>query len=254
MTAVSDQRDKVRRAAGWALVGGLSVAALTAIAALLAGDFGDTEWRVILSSLGFAIASAVAASGATQRIRASGRLRDLGTATAVLAGIAFALLLAGLWTDDWGTEGIWRSFGCASVLAIAGSHACVVLGARRRSDSHAVDLLVTSSLVLAAIDTFGGLLPITGMVDEVGEAGAKFFGVTLVLLLLTTLLQPVMRRLGPSPSATGGPRREGLELLAEEVATIAERIEDLARGPALRTPEIRAEAERLRKLARSFQA
>ena len=92
------------------------------------------------------------------------------------------------------------------------------------------------------------------MVDEVGEAGAKFFGVTLVLLLLTTLLQPVMRRLGPSPSATGGPRREGLELLAEEVATIAERIEDLARGPALRTPEIRAEAERLRKLARSFQA
>jgi len=35
---VSDARDKVRRVAGWALVGGLSVAALTAIAALLAGD------------------------------------------------------------------------------------------------------------------------------------------------------------------------------------------------------------------------
>jgi hypothetical protein len=237
---VSDPRDKVRRAAGWALVGGLSIAALTAIAALLAGDFGDTEWRVILSSLGFAIASAVAASGATQRIRASGRLRDLGTVTAALAGIAFVLLLAGLWTDEWGTEGIWRSFGCASVLAIAGSHA--------------VDLLVTSSLVLAAIDTFGGLLPITGIVDEVGEAGAKFFGVTLVLLLLTTLLQPLMRRLEPSRSAAEAPRRDGLELLADEVATIADRIEDLARGPALRTPEIRREAERLRKLARSFQA
>jgi hypothetical protein len=82
---VNDARDKVRRAAGWALVGGLSVAALTAIAALLAGDFGETEWRVIFSSLGFAIASAVAASGATQRLRASGLLRDLGTATAVLA-------------------------------------------------------------------------------------------------------------------------------------------------------------------------
>ena len=77
---------------------------------------------------------------------------------------------------------------------------------------------------------------------------------TLVLLLLTTLLQPVMRRLGPSPSATDAPRRDGLELLADEVATIADRIEDLARGPALRTPEIRREAERLRKLARSFQA
>jgi hypothetical protein len=251
---VSDPRDKVRRAAGWALVGGLSVAALTAIGALMAGDFGDTEWRVILSSLGFAIASAVAASGATQRVRASGLLRDLGTATAALAGIAFALLLAGLWTDDWGTEGIWRSFGCAAVLAIAGSHACVVLGARRRSDSHTVDLLVNTSLVLAAIDTLGGLLPIAGVVDEVGEGGAKFFGVTLVLLLLTTLLQPLMRRLGPSLGTSDAPRRDGVELLADEVATIADRIEDLARGPALRTPEIRREAERLRKLARSFQA
>src|SRR5829696_4116220 len=38
ISAVSDARDKVRRVAGWALVGGLSVAALTAIAALLAGD------------------------------------------------------------------------------------------------------------------------------------------------------------------------------------------------------------------------
>jgi hypothetical protein len=78
--------------------------------------------------------------------------------------------------------------------------------------------------------------------------------VTLVLLLFTTLLQPLMRRLGPSQSASSAPRRDGLELLADEVATIADRIDDLARGPALRTPEIRHEAERLRKLARSFQA
>ena len=63
-----------------------------------------------------------------------------------------------------------------------------------------------------------------------------------------------MRRLGPAPSAPADLAVTGLELLAEEVATIAERIEDLARGPGLRTPEIRAEAERLRKLARSFQA
>jgi hypothetical protein len=251
---VSDPRDTVRRAAGWALVAGLSIAAVTAITALLAGHFDETEWRVILSSLGFAMASAVAASGAGQRLRASGRLRNLGTATAALAGVAFVLLLAGLWTDDWGSEGIWRAFGCASILAIAGSHACVVLGARRRSDTDAVNLLVAGSLVLAGIDTFGGLLPVAGVIDEVGEAGAKFFGATLVLLLLTTLLQPLIRRLQPTRGAAAAPRRDALELLTEEVATIADRIDELARGPALRTPEIRREAERLRDLARSFQA
>jgi hypothetical protein len=136
MSSVSHRRDSRRLGA----VGGLSIAALTAIAALLGGDFGDTEWRVIGSSLGLAIASAVAAAGASQRICASGLLRQLGTATAVLAGIASVLLLAGLWADDWGSEEIWRGFGCESVLAIAGSHACVVLGARRRSGSYAVGL------------------------------------------------------------------------------------------------------------------
>jgi hypothetical protein len=250
---VTEQREKVRRAAGWGLVGGLSVAALTAVGALLAGDFGDTEWRVVLSSLGFALASAVAASGATARLRSSGLLRAVGTATAVLAGIAYALLLAGLWTDDWGTEGIWRSFGCAAVLAIAGSHACVVLGARRRSDSDLVKLLVRSSVVLAVIDTIGGLLPIAGVIEEVDEGGAKFFGVTLVLLLLTTLLPPLIRRLQPAREAPAEPRQDAVGLLADEVATIADRIDELASGPALRTPEIRREAERLRKLARSFQ-
>ena len=250
---MTEQRDKVRRAAGWAMVGGLSIAALTAIAALLAGDFDDTELRVIFSSLGFAFASAVAASGASQRMRATGRLRDLGTATVGLAGIAFLLLLAGLWLDDWGTEGIWRAFGCAAVLAVAGSHACVVLGARRRSDSEAVNVLVVAALALAAVDTFGGLLPIAGVVDDVGEGGAKFFGATLVLLLLTTLLQPLMRRLQPAPGAASGARQAAVDLLADEVATIADRIEELARGPALRTPEIRREAERLRNIARSFQ-
>jgi hypothetical protein len=86
--SVTDQRDRVRRVAGWSLVGGLSVAALTAVGALLAGDFGDTEWRVVLSSLGFAIASAVTASGATARLRSSSLLRIIGTATALFAGIA----------------------------------------------------------------------------------------------------------------------------------------------------------------------
>jgi hypothetical protein len=91
------------------------------------------------------------------------------------------------------------------------------------------------------------------VIDEVDEGGAKFFGVTLVLLLLTSLLPPLIRRLEPLREAPAAPRQDAVGLLVDEVATIADRIDDLARGPALRTPEIRREAERLRKLARSFQ-
>jgi hypothetical protein len=247
-----DRRASLKRAAGWALVAGLTVAALTAVGALLAGDLDDTSLRVILTSIGFAVASSTAATGAAQRYRRSAGLAALGTATAILAGLAFALLAAGLWTnrDDWGSEGIWRAFGCSGLLAIAGAHACLVLGARRRTDSEAVTALAFASLALAALDTLGGLLPISGLMDEVDDTAAKLLAATLVLLVLTSLLQPILRRLQP---ASAGPRETSLEHFAAEVEAAAGRIEELNRGPGSRAPEIRREAERLRRLARSFQ-
>ena len=82
----------------------------------------------------------------------------------------------------------------------------------------------------------------------------KLFAVSLVLLVLTSLLPPLLRRIQPARARPPAGGHEALDLLTEEVATIADRIDDLARGPGLRTPEIRREAERLRNLARSFQA
>jgi hypothetical protein len=267
-----DPRGSIKRTAGWSLVGGLTIAALTAVVALLGGDVDDTELRVILTSIGFALSSSTAAVGAAQRLRAVSGLRALGTATMVLSGAAFALLVAGLWTNmgDWGSEEIWRSFGCAALLAIACSHACVVLGARRASDSAVVDLLVFASLGLAAFDTLGGLAPIAGLTDDVDEGLAKLLAATLVLLVLTSVLPPILRRLQGAPhavstkgGAAGRPgasspgtdaRREALDFLAGEVEAIANRLDELNREPASRGPEIRREVERLRNLARSFQA
>jgi hypothetical protein len=248
-----DPRASIKRAAGWALVAGLTIAALTAVGALVAGSFGDIEVRVILTSIGFAIASSTAAAGAAQRFRSSAGLAALGTATALLSGLAFVLLATGLWTnvDDWGSEEIWRSFGCSALLAIAGAHACLVLGARRPSDSDAVRALVFGSLAFAALDTLGGVLPIAGLVDEVDEDAAKVLAATLVLLVLTSVLPPILRRLQRAPAGAPSTR---LQRFAGEVEAVAERIDELNRGPAVRAPEIRREVERLRELARSFQA
>jgi hypothetical protein len=248
-----DPRASIKRAAGWALVTGLTIAALTAVGALLSGDFDEIELRVILTSIGFAIASSTAAAGAAQRFRPSAGLAALGTATALLSGLAFVLLVVGLWTniDDWGSEEVWRAFGCTALLSIAGAHACLVLGARRSSDSDAVSALVFGSVAFAALDTLGGVLPISGLVDEVDENAAKVLAATLVLLVLTSVLPPILRRLQRGPSAA---RSTPLQRFAGEVEAVAQRIDELNRGPAVRAPEIRREVERLRELARSFQA
>ena len=242
-----DDREQIRRFAARALAGGLSLAALVAILALLTGDLSDTDGKVILTSIGFALCSATGSSGAAARLRG---LDLLGGVTLVASVAAFALLVAGLWTGDWGSEGIWRSFGCVGVVGLAGSHACVMLGARRRDDTKTVRRITTAALWLGAIDAFGALLPISGLSDT-DEVWGRLFGASLVLLVLASVLPPILRRAQPAGvPGRGNGRRDSL---ASHVLEIADRIDVLNGDPGNRAPEIRAEVERLRKLAKSFE-
>jgi hypothetical protein len=250
----------IRRFAGLSLVTGLCFAAAVAVLALLTGSFDDTDTRVILTSIGFAIASATASSGAAARLRPSEGIQLLGTATLVASIAAFALLLAGLWfnVDEWGSEGVWRTFGCVAILAIAGSHACLMLGALRRGDVPAVRLLTLSAIGFAAFDALAVILPLAGLVDDIDEPWPRIFGAVLVLLVLTSVLPPIVRRMqpatAPSPSASGnGNAGGGDEFLASAVVRIADKIDALNSDPGNRAPEIQAEVSRLRALARSFE-
>jgi hypothetical protein len=99
------------------------------------------------------------------------------------------------------------------------------------------------------------ILPITGLVDDVGEASARLFGASLVLLVLTTVLPPILRRIQPAAPATAESNGTGGGdgFLASAVIRIADRIDALNSDPGNRAPEIRAELDRLRKLAESFE-
>jgi hypothetical protein len=245
MAGVDADRAQIRRFAGRALVGGLSVAAAVAVVAVLVGSFGDTELRVILSSIGFAVASSTASAGASARLRPSEALQLLGGATMLASAIAFVLLLVVLWTEDWGSEGIARAFGCFAVAGLGGAHACLMLGARRRGDSEGVQRLTRASVTLGAIDTVGVILPLAALVDDVNDVVGRIFGATVVLLVLTTVLPPILRRMQPA--------RRGASSAASEVLEIADRIDVLNGDPGNRAPEIRAELNRLRKVAQSFE-
>jgi hypothetical protein len=251
---MNQQSGAIRRFAGWSLVVGLSVAAAAAVLALLTGSFDETDTRVILSSIGFAVASATGSSGAAARLRPSGGLQLLGTATLLASVAAFVLLLAGLWTsmDEWGNESVWRTFGCVAVLGIAGSHACVMLGALRRGDTEAVRQLTLAAVGLAAFDTLAVVLPLAGLVDEVDEPWPRIFGAALVLLVLTSILPPVLRRLQPAARPASAANGSD-EFLASAVIEIADRIDLLNSDPGNRAPDIRVELNRLKKLAQSYE-
>lgn len=257
------QRTSIRRILSWALVAALCVAALTAIGAILSGDFDETDGRVIATSLGFAIFSATAASGASLRFRGSENLRTLGLATVALAAVSFLLLVVALWSD--GDDQAWRWFGCTALAALACSHASLVSGALRISDTPAMRALAAASVVLGIIDSFFGILAISGAVDDVEEGFGQLMAVLVILLLLTTALPPILRRLQRPAGAVSSPAGRASTaakpttpsspavaagLLVVEVLAAADRIEALNRDAGNRAPEIRRECERLRELAR----
>src|ERR687886_2753294 len=99
----------LRRAVGWSLVGGLCVAAVCAIVALLSGSFDETDGRVVGMSLGFSVFTSTAGAGLALRLARGGWARALGEGTAAASAIAFGLLAWSLWVPHAGG----RAFGLA---------------------------------------------------------------------------------------------------------------------------------------------
>jgi hypothetical protein len=242
------------RLAGRALVAGLCIAAATAIAALVSGDLDDTHARVIATSLGFSVCSALGAAGDALRRRAPGAPAAVGAGTVGAALLAFVLLCLAVWGGD-DNETLWRSCAVCALLALWGSHASLVLRGRRREDSAVIELLVATSIVAAGFDTLVAVGALLEAEVEVGEGFVRFVAVVLVVMLVTTALPPLLRRVaGPSATARadafGRPAAKAPEPaltlagLADEVTAAADRLE-----AAQTAGDVRREAAALRELA-----
>jgi len=240
-------RADVRRSLGWSLVAGLSIAALTAAVAVVEGSFDDADWRVIGTSLGFAVFSATGAAGASLRLRRPGeRSQLLGAAALVAALAAFAFLVVALWIDREG-DAIWHWWGVATLIALGTSHAALVIAARSAADAPVVDFLVRVSLACGAVDTSIAVLLVAGTIDE---GPAEGFALLVIALVLSTALTPIVRRLVVAPAATADPVARGSRDVGAELLEIASRVEALAGLDRARATELRRHADGLRASAR----
>jgi hypothetical protein len=234
----------LRRSIGWALVAGLSLAALVAVVALLSGELGETHLRTIATSIGFSLFSALGGAGLSLRERRSAP-RGLGEATAAAAAAGFVLLLAACWLAR-DSEWLWRSFGVAAVLALWGAHASLVVRAARPEDAPTIRVLGAISIATAGFDALAAMLAISGAVDEAPPATVRVLAISGVLFVLSSVLPPTLRRMAPRPQSPLTPPLPAARL-AEELLAIADRLE----GVPFAGPEVQREAARLRTLARS---
>src|SRR5215211_563902 len=124
----------MRRAVGRAVIAGLCLAAAAAILALATGEFDDTQWRVIVTSVGFSFFSALGGSGEALRREAHDWRAVLGGLTTAAAVLAFVLLVGATWIDD-DDETLLRAFGLCGLTSLCGSHGSLVLLLQRRATS-----------------------------------------------------------------------------------------------------------------------
>jgi hypothetical protein len=195
---------ELRRLLLIATVTALSVTALIAIVALLAGDFDDTQLRILATTGGFGLSSLIATRGTA--LLDQRRQLNLARAVIALAGIAFLAELWVLWVDS-NSDVAWKSYVCAIAGAGGLGQIAGMIARRRPTDPPSMGGIVwgagTCAAVLALMACYAALA-------EVDDAGYyQLFGVVAVLDVLGVILQPVLRRLG-TPAAVSdraaGPR------------------------------------------------
>jgi len=182
------------------LVTAFSVTALIAIAAVLGGAFGDTEWKILATTGGFALASLFAMRGTI--LLDQGRHRDLGWTVVALSALAFVLELKVVWVDHGDSEVTWKALAITAGFAGALGQIATSLARRRPTDPPSLRPLSwaggTCALAVEALIAYAAIA-------EVDDGSYyRFLGAVFILDVLLVALESVVRRLGTSPAVPDG--------------------------------------------------
>jgi len=235
---------RLRRLLLIATVTALSVTALIAIVALVLGDFGDTELRIMGTTAGFGLCALIATRGTA--LLDQHRYETLARAVIALSALAFLIELWVVWIDD-DSEAGWKSYVCAIALAVALGQIAGMIARRRATDPRAVGAIAWPAGVCAIVLATMGCIAALAEVDSAGYYQA--FGVVAVLDILAVVLQPVVRRLGtPSPTATGRSASGFTVVLANGRRSEHEARGDLPEKVAAALREARSRGERVTRI------
>lgn len=164
-------------------LGSFSIAALMGVLALLGGDFGEGQARVLMTTVLVGLASIAVLTYLTT---AGTPYQPVGVAggIAVLVPLLTGLLL--IWADysGNGSDATWKAFGLGIVVAssLAQVSLLLVLGGAHRS----LRPLLLGTLSLVAV--LGVLVSWTILAGEDGEGLLRLIGVIAILDVLGTVV------------------------------------------------------------------
>jgi hypothetical protein len=213
-------------------IGSFSIAALMGIGALLgAGDFGTGEWQILGTTVLMGCSSLVVL---TYLATAGTPYVVFGGIGAVADAVAVVTALLLIWVESLGSDTLARTFGVATVAALTLAQVCLLAAVAWRRP--ALALLLWGTTAVATL--LGGMVTALILGSDIGDSGARFFGVVAIVDVLGTIVTIALAVFGDSPTrgALTGPL--GVELPAE----LAERLRRRAADTGRPAPDLVVEA------------
>lgn len=170
------------------IVASLSATALLAIVILLFGQFGQTEGRILTTTMllaGFGLLALPAGFLFDQ-----GRLTGLAGAVLALATAGFALSVALVWSGDDPPEELAKTAATIAALAVGSTQVAALAARRTDRDPASVRRLFPTSTALALV-----LASMVGLAVWAEIETSSFYralGAAVVLDVLLVALQPIL--------------------------------------------------------------
>jgi len=194
------------------LVASVSVSAALGIFAILSGEFGWLELRIVLTTATIAVASIAGLACGAYLATGTGRL--LPRAGIGLALLGAVMVIGGIWPEI-GAEGYWKLTVVVCVFAIACAHLSL-LSMARLAEWFAWSLLAAHVVIFGVAALISGII----LFESDSEGVFRLLGVAAIVDAALTVIVPVFHRL------SRGEQRSTASIDAE-IARLRARIAEL---------------------------
>jgi hypothetical protein len=177
-----------RRASLRTFLGFLALTAAIAVVSVLGGDFGETQVKVLLTTLTISAASMCAMACAA--FIEKRKRRELGLAGISLAIISALLVISGMWAEI-DSEGYWKLVLTFVVFAVAFAHAFMLM-LPNLSEGHSwFQVLSSVSIAILACQIIFAF-----WAEVSDDFYFRLLAVVSIVVALETLTVPILMKLG----------------------------------------------------------
>ena len=185
----STQQFSIRRVFLISLIASLSISALIAIFVFLLGDFGETEIKLLLTTLTIGGYSLTGLCSSVLYDRK--KYLPLAFSGIIVSVLGFLVTVGAIW-EIVDFDDIWKSVVIFIVLAFSIAHSSLLLLAQ--SDKNLVNTSLNTTIIFIVIVALMLIYLVLAEFDDVDEFYYRLLGVFAVLDVLGTIVTPILKK------------------------------------------------------------